>query len=75
MVDGKALDRFMQQCRNTLLWPGRGLRRITAEDQQPDVLKYVREGRKIIVLRTFSKTYGLAACALPMPWRRKRAFN
>ncbi len=27
---------------------------------QPDTLRYVREGRKVIVLRTFSKTYGLA---------------
>jgi len=27
---------------------------------QPDTLRYVREGRKIIILRTFSKTYGLA---------------
>lgn len=27
---------------------------------QPDTLKYVREGRKVIVLRTFSKAYGLA---------------
>lgn len=27
---------------------------------QPDTLRYVREGRKAIVLRTFSKTYGLA---------------
>lgn len=29
-------------------------------ESQPDTLRYVREGRKIIVLRTFSKTYGLA---------------
>jgi histidinol-phosphate aminotransferase len=28
--------------------------------QQPDVLRYVRQGRKLIVLRTFSKAYGLA---------------
>ncbi|MFT5241144.1 MAG: histidinol-phosphate aminotransferase [Candidatus Promineifilaceae bacterium] len=28
--------------------------------QQPDTLRYVREGRSVIVLRTFSKTYGLA---------------
>ncbi|MDD5482849.1 MAG: histidinol-phosphate transaminase [Kiritimatiellae bacterium] len=28
--------------------------------QQPDTLRYVRAGRKVIVLRTFSKTYGLA---------------
>lgn len=30
------------------------------EDAQPDTLRYVREGRNVIVLRTFSKTYGLA---------------
>lgn len=31
------------------------------EDQQPDVLKYIREGREnVMVLRTFSKAYGLA---------------
>jgi len=29
-------------------------------EDQPDCLKYVREGRNVIVLRTFSKTYGLA---------------
>ena len=29
-------------------------------DAQTDTLRYVREGRKVIVLRTFSKTYGLA---------------
>ena len=28
--------------------------------KQPDTLRYVREGRKVIILRTFSKTYGLA---------------
>ncbi len=27
---------------------------------QPDTLRYVREGRKVILLRTFSKAYGLA---------------
>lgn len=27
---------------------------------QPDCIRYVREGRKLIILRTFSKTYGLA---------------
>jgi histidinol-phosphate aminotransferase len=30
-------------------------------DKPPDTLKYVREGRNIIVLRTFSKIHGLAA--------------
>ena len=28
--------------------------------EQPDLLRYVRGGRRIIVLRTFSKSYGLA---------------
>jgi histidinol-phosphate aminotransferase len=27
---------------------------------QPDVLQYVRQGRNVVVLRTFSKTYGMA---------------
>jgi histidinol-phosphate aminotransferase len=30
-------------------------------DEAPDTLKYVREGRNVIVLRTFSKIQGLAA--------------
>mgnify|MGYP000756041504 FL=1 len=29
-------------------------------DNPPDTLKFVREGRNVIVLRTFSKAYGLA---------------
>jgi histidinol-phosphate aminotransferase len=33
---------------------------LLAPEMQPDCLKYVREGRNAIVLRTFSKTYGLA---------------
>jgi histidinol-phosphate aminotransferase len=31
---------------------------------QPDTLKFVREGRNVVVLRTFSKTYGLAGLRL-----------
>ena len=30
-------------------------------DSPPDTLKYVREGRNVCVLRTFSKIHGLAA--------------
>ncbi|HHV93221.1 MAG TPA: histidinol-phosphate transaminase [Firmicutes bacterium] len=32
---------------------------VTAEDY-PDTIRYVREGRNVVVLRTFSKIYGLA---------------
>lgn len=31
---------------------------------QPDTMKFVREGRKVVILRTFSKTYGLAGLRL-----------
>lgn len=31
---------------------------------QPDTLKHVRAGRKVVILRTFSKTYGLASLRL-----------
>ncbi len=30
-------------------------------DRYPDTLKYVKEGRSVVILRTFSKSYGLAA--------------
>ena len=33
-------------------------------DRQPDTLRFVREGRPVFLLRTFSKTYGLAALRL-----------
>ena len=33
-------------------------------DQPPDTLKFVREGRNVIVLRTFSKIHGLASVRL-----------
>ena len=29
-------------------------------EQQPDTLKYVRQGKNVVVMRTFSKAYGLA---------------
>ncbi len=32
--------------------------------QQPDTLRYVRENRLVVILRTFSKTYGLAGLRL-----------
>jgi len=32
--------------------------------EYPDSLRYVRDGRPVVVLRTFSKIYGLAGCGL-----------
>jgi histidinol-phosphate aminotransferase len=61
MVDGVEIDAFMRDVPDhvavvfdeayiELLDPAR----------QPDTLRYVREDRNVFVLRTFSKTYGLA---------------
>lgn len=60
MVDQAAIDRFMAKVPEHVIvvfdeayfeFP----------DSPPDTLKYVREGRNICVLRTFSKIHGLAA--------------
>ena len=60
MVSQEAIDRFMARVPDHVIvvfdeayfeFP----------DSPPDVLKYVREGRNVCVLRTFSKIHGLAA--------------
>lgn len=60
MVDQEAIDRFMARVPDHVVvvfdeayfeFP----------DSPPDALKYVREGRNVCVLRTFSKIHGLAA--------------
>jgi len=59
MVDQVALDRFMDRLPEHV---------VAVLDEAyyeflegaPDTLKYVREGRNVCVLRTFSKAYGLA---------------
>ena len=60
MVDQTAIDRFMAKVPEHVIvvfdeayyeFP----------DTPPDTLKYVREGRNVCVLRTFSKIHGLAA--------------
>jgi histidinol-phosphate aminotransferase len=59
MVGQEAIDRFMEQVPEHVLV-------IFDEayfeflDTPPDVLRYVREGRNVVVMRTFSKIQGLA---------------
>ena len=59
MVDEATLDRFMDRLPEHVV-------AVFDEayfeflDDAPDTLKYVREGRNVCVLRTFSKAYGLA---------------
>ncbi len=59
LVDQEAIDRFMGRVPNEVVV-------VFDEayfeylDQPPDTLRFVREGRNVVVLRTFSKIHGLA---------------
>ena len=59
MVNQEALDRFMDRLPEHVVAV---LDEAYYEflDDAPDTVKYVREGRNVCVLRTFSKAYGLA---------------
>ncbi len=61
MVDGPALDRFIRSVpEHLVVCLDEAYIELLPPQLQPDTLSYVREGRKVIILRTFSKTYGLA---------------
>lgn len=61
MVDGAAIDRFMAKIPgHVVVVLDEAYIELLPPAKQPDSLKYVREGRHVYVLRTFSKTYGLA---------------
>ena len=61
MVTGAAIDAFMARVPDHVVVVfDEAYVELLPPEQQPDVLKYVRQGRKVIVMRTFSKTYGLA---------------
>jgi histidinol-phosphate aminotransferase len=61
MVGQAALDRFMERVPDHVLVVfDEAYIELLPPGDQPDCLKYVRQGRKAMVLRTFSKTYGLA---------------
>ncbi len=60
-VPSDALDRFMDQVPDHVLTViDEAYIELLPPEEQPDTLRYVREGRKVCVLRTFSKAYGLA---------------
>ena len=61
MVDEAALDGFMARVpEHVVVVLDEAYIELLPEDRQPDTLKYVKQGRHVFVLRTFSKTYGLA---------------
>ena len=61
MVDGAAIDRFMDQVpEHVLVVFDEAYIELLPPERQPDTLRYLRQGRSVCILRTFSKTYGLA---------------
>jgi histidinol-phosphate aminotransferase len=61
MVDAAALDDFIEKVpEHVVVVLDEAYVELLPPDRQPDVLRHVRAGRKVIVLRTFSKAYGLA---------------
>lgn len=59
MVDQQAIDRFMNRLPEHVIAVFDEAY-IEFPDSPPDTLRYVREGRNVCVLRTFSKIHGLA---------------
>jgi len=61
VVDGQAIDRFMEKVPDhVIVCFDEAYIELLPIEKQPDTLKYVKAGRQAVVLRTFSKTYGLA---------------
>ncbi len=60
-VDNAALDRFLEQLPpHVVAVLDEAYVELLPPAEQPDLLRHVRAGRPIYILRTFSKTYGLA---------------
>lgn len=65
MVDGAAIDACLDALpENVLLVVDEAYIELLPPEQQPDTLRHVRDGRNVMLLRTFSKTYGLAGLRL-----------
>jgi len=61
MVSQEAIDRFMAAVPDdVVVCFDEAYVELLDQADQPDVLQYVRAGRNVVVLRTFSKAYGLA---------------
>ena len=61
MVDGTAIDRFMDAVPDHVVTCfDEAYIELLPADRRPDTLRYVKEGKKVAVTRTFSKTFGLA---------------
>lgn len=60
-VDNADLDRFIRNVpEHVVVVMDEAYIELLPPSKQPDTLQWVREGKKVVILRTFSKTYGLA---------------
>ncbi len=64
MLDPKKIEQFMDSMPDDILVVFDLAYAEIAQGPMPDVLKYVHEGRPVLVSRTFSKAYGLAGLRL-----------
>ena len=72
IVSKKALDRFLSQLPDHVIVILDEAYRDFAEDPSyPDGLDYVRKKKQLIVLRTFSKVYGLAGLRIGVAYGRE----
>ncbi len=61
MVDGAAIERFMSRVPDhVVVAMDEAYIELLPPEKQPHTIRYVKENRNIMILRTFSKTYGLA---------------
>lgn len=61
MIDGPAIERFMKAVpSHVVVCFDEAYIELLAPEKQPDTIRYIKESRNVVILRTFSKTYGLA---------------
>lgn len=65
MLDAAQVDRLVEAVPDHLVvCLDEAYTELLPDEIRPDSMKYVREGRNVVVLRTFSKVYGLAGLRL-----------
>jgi histidinol-phosphate aminotransferase len=76
MVDEEAIASFMERVPDhVVVCFDEAYIELLDPSRCPDTLKYVREGKKVVVLRTFSKTYGLAGLRIGYAVADKECIN
>jgi histidinol-phosphate aminotransferase len=76
MVDGREIEAFMKDVPNhTAVVFDEAYIELLPAEKQPDTLSYVLADRNVYVLRTFSKTYGLAGLRIGYALAPKEGVN